>query len=191
MGWSKISKCMHIQYRMFEEESQDSATVRLAINGFKITQLPISTRRNGFKSMSVVFVYLSKLSLWTEVHIKTQCIVINGCFLCPSFKFSSECHCLIVMPAVKNTGTVLSGTATTSTCHLSCTVPIYPAGSMPSLQTCPFLNYLFKTRYTANYCNGFPGDAEKASLHTPLSSALVGAKHWLLKYAVYSFSDLE
>lgn len=38
----------------------------------------------------------------------------------------------------------LSGTATTSACHFSCTVPVYLAGSVEALHTWPFLNKLVK-----------------------------------------------
>lgn len=117
--------------------------------------------------------------------LKEHPIVINACLSNPSLivfpPSASLCCRLAAMPAVSTTGTVLSGTVTTSTCHSSCTVPVYPAGSVTALHTLLnslFLNCLFpQTRWAANNCGGFIGEVlRKHLLRTPLYSATAGAE---------------
>lgn len=78
-----------------------------------------------------------KLKIYLLLTPDIQRIVRNGCFSHPSFIVflwvPCVCGYLAVMPAVNTTGIVLSGTATTSTCHFSCTVPVYLAGSVQAL----------------------------------------------------------
>ncbi len=125
-GQSKISACT---YRMFEREGENSPAVNTDMNSFTSA---------GIEPKTWLFsLYLSRLFLWTDVHLKTHAIVIKGCFSHPSFIcFLCVSCCFAVRPAENTAGAA----ATASTCHFSCTVPVYPAGSVPALQAWPFLN---------------------------------------------------